>query len=270
VVRLSPQYWLELLTEMGMKDCRSVRTPAELKVDSAGSTELLGRDEHAAFRRVVGKAMYASAVRPDIMYVSKELARCLAAPTSRDWVRAKRLLRYLAGTTDFVLTLTGHTVGSEEPQAVQVFADANWAAGESRRSTSGGCAFYRGVLLSTWSRTQPTITLSTAESELLALGTAAQEGQLVAHILAELGQSAPLRLHTDSTSARAAVNRRGVGRMKHLAVKQLWLQEGLRAGEFTIQKVPSLENLADFMTKTFTAARHEVLCQAIGLRVWTD
>ena len=41
-------------------------------------------------------------------------------------------------------------------------------------STSGGCVFHHGVLLTTWSRTQPTVTLSTAEAELYAMGMAVQ------------------------------------------------------------------------------------------------
>eukprot|EP00972_Heterocapsa_arctica_P091962 13561992-Heterocapsa_arctica.AAC.1 len=43
-----------------------------------------------------------------------------------------------------------------------------------------------GTLVATWSRTQPVVTLSTAESELMAMGTAVQEGQFVQHILEEL------------------------------------------------------------------------------------
>eukprot|EP00972_Heterocapsa_arctica_P026890 3956591-Heterocapsa_arctica.AAC.1 len=78
-------------------------------------------------------------------------------------VRARRLLRYLQGTKDFVLRLTGHQIGDEDTADVNVFADANWANGPGRKSTTGGCCHYGGTLVATWSRTQPTVTLSTAE-----------------------------------------------------------------------------------------------------------
>eukprot|EP00972_Heterocapsa_arctica_P094649 13956463-Heterocapsa_arctica.AAC.1 len=68
--------------------------------------------------------------------------------------------------------------------------------------------FYKGTLIATWSRTQPTVTLSTAESELMPMGTAAQEGQFLQHLLDELGHPAPLRVHSDSAAARAIVARR--------------------------------------------------------------
>eukprot|EP00972_Heterocapsa_arctica_P058282 8599093-Heterocapsa_arctica.AAC.1 len=60
----------------------------------------------------------------------------------------------------------------DESDGISVYSDANWAAGPSRRSTSGGCLFYRGAMIMSWSRTQPVVTLSTAEAELTAMGAA--------------------------------------------------------------------------------------------------
>eukprot|EP00972_Heterocapsa_arctica_P021435 3155411-Heterocapsa_arctica.AAC.1 len=62
------------------------------------------------------------------------------------------------------------------------------------------------------------------------MGVAVQEGQFLQHLLEEIGHSAPLRVHSDSSAARAIVAQRGVGRLKHLAVRELWLQDELRAG----------------------------------------
>jgi hypothetical protein len=151
-----------------------------------------------------------------------------------------------------------------------VYADANWASGPSRRSTSGGVLFYKNTLIMSWSRTQPTVTLSTAEAELTAMGVAVQEGQFLQHLLDELGHQAPLRLHSDSSAARAIVARRGVGRLKHLAVKDIWLQEQLREGRLTVQRVGTLDNYADLFTKVFAAPRHRVLADMIGLQPMTD
>eukprot|EP00972_Heterocapsa_arctica_P072049 10640507-Heterocapsa_arctica.AAC.1 len=121
--------------------------------------------------------MWGALVRPDLAFIVKELARRLAAPTCGDWVKVRRLLRYLSGTTHWVLRLTGHQVGDEdESNGISIFSDANWASGPSRRSTSGGCLYYRGALIMSWSRTQPVVTLSTAAAELTAMGVAVQEG----------------------------------------------------------------------------------------------
>eukprot|EP00972_Heterocapsa_arctica_P039460 5810782-Heterocapsa_arctica.AAC.1 len=66
-------------------------------------------------------------------------------------------MRYLCGTVNWVLRLTGHVVGIEEQNdGISVYADANWASGATRRSTSGGVLFYEKTLIMSWSRTQPT------------------------------------------------------------------------------------------------------------------
>eukprot|EP00972_Heterocapsa_arctica_P001034 145781-Heterocapsa_arctica.AAC.1 len=82
----------------------------------------------------------------------------------------RRLLRYLRGTTDVVLKLNQHTLHGEK-DILSVYADASWASGPSRRSTTGGCIIYWNVLIGTWSR-KPVVALSTAESELIAMATA--------------------------------------------------------------------------------------------------
>ena len=109
------------------------------------------------------------------------------------------------------------------------------------------------------------VALSTAEAELIALSVAAQGGLFLKHVLEELGGRIRLQLLADSSSARAIVQRRDVGKIKHLAIRQLWLQDLLRDGELTCGAVTSSENLADMFTKNFTAARHEWLAEALGL-----
>eukprot|EP00972_Heterocapsa_arctica_P047346 6984168-Heterocapsa_arctica.AAC.1 len=69
-----------------------------------------------------------------------------------------------------------------------------------------------------WSRTQPTITLSTTKSELMAVRTAVQESHIAQRVLEELGEKPNVLLHFDSSAAKALVARRSVGRLKHLAV----------------------------------------------------
>eukprot|EP00972_Heterocapsa_arctica_P002718 403012-Heterocapsa_arctica.AAC.1 len=104
----------------------------------------------------------------------------------------RRLLRYLRGTANVVLKLSQHTL-HDEKDVLNMYADASWATGPSRRSTTGGCIIYRNVLIGTWSRAQPVVALSSAEAELIAMTTAVQEGQFVQHILDELGQTTRLR-----------------------------------------------------------------------------
>eukprot|EP00972_Heterocapsa_arctica_P061212 9025758-Heterocapsa_arctica.AAC.1 len=97
--------------------------------------------------------MYATQVRPDIAYTVKELARRVSQPTRQDAMAMQHLLRYIKGTQDWILQLSG--CECVEKDEVVVTSDASWAEGPSRRSTSGGIVIYLGVVLLSYSRTQP-------------------------------------------------------------------------------------------------------------------
>ena len=59
-----------------------------------------------------------------------------------------------------------------------------------------------------------------------------------------------VRMHADSAAAIGICRRSGIGRVRHLAVGQLWVQEGLRRGDFTLFKVRGHQNPADVLTKS--------------------
>jgi len=80
------------------------------------------------------------------------------------------------------------------------------------------------------------VALSSCEAELLAGTAAVGDAIQMSHILRFLvNESAPensskvtLTLHTDSSSAKAAWQRRNSGRLKHIDTRLLWLQRMLR------------------------------------------
>eukprot|EP00972_Heterocapsa_arctica_P069693 10297022-Heterocapsa_arctica.AAC.1 len=117
---------------------------------------------------------------------------------------------------------------------ILVTTDASWASDEKGRSTSGGVVRVQGFVVQHWSRTQPTVAQSSCEAELLAMNGGATEGKFTQSVLEEMGQSLVIRLQSDSTSGIATAARRGVGRLRHLAVKQLWLQDEVKGGKIKI------------------------------------
>ena len=68
------------------------------------------------------------------------------------------------------------------------------------------------------------------------------------------GDQLTLELKTDASVARGLLLRQGVGNVRHLQVKQLWLQENVAAGEFMIVKIPRVENYADALTHPWGAS----------------
>ena len=112
--------------------------------------------------------------------------------------------------------------------------------------------FYGGVggkFLKSWSKTMEILALSSGEAELGALVKAGTEGTGIQSVLADFAIPVQLKLLSDSTAAIGMVRRLGLGRVRHLATADLWLQQGIRLGKFTVFKHPTETNGADLMTK---------------------
>ena len=58
---------------------------------------------------------------------------------------------------------------------------------------------------------------------------------------------------SDASAAIGIANRVGVGKVRHIEVNQLWLQEMVSSGKMRIEKVRNEENLADALTKGVNA-----------------
>ena len=97
------------------------------------------------------------------------------------------------------------------------------------------------------------IALSPCEAKLNAALKGAVEGLNVQRLAASMGDELTLELRTDASAARGVILRQGVGKVRHLQVKQLWLQENVAAGELSIVKFPRVYNCADALTHPWGA-----------------
>ena len=94
-------------------------------------------------------------------------------------------------------------------------------------------------VLRTWSSTQPTIATSSGEAELIAISDGATRSLGVKTVMTEMGIDPTLkvlRMFTDSSVAKSFVSTRGLGQMRHLDVKLLWLQESVQRGRLSVGK----------------------------------
>ena len=111
-----------------------------------------------------------------------------------------------------------------------------------------------------YSRTQKNITLSSTESEYVALVAGASEGLLLKSVLENLtGMAIRLVMWCDNSAAVAICHREGVGKIKHLDGKLMWLQQRVGRGDIEIRRVPTKWNPADLGTKSLTGARVRLL-----------
>lgn len=58
-------------------------------------------ENETAFRQLVGRLIYLSATRPDLIFSVSYKSRFMTTPTSNHWAAAKGILCYVKGTLDF-------------------------------------------------------------------------------------------------------------------------------------------------------------------------
>ena len=68
-------------------------------------------------------------------------------------------------------------------------------------------------------------------------------------LAADLGIRLNIKLFTDATAAIGICRRRGLGKVRHLHVSDLWIQDRLKRGDVSLTKVAGAENPADLLTK---------------------
>ena len=108
-------------------------------------------------------------------------------------------------------------------------------------------------VVKTWSSTQTTIAQSSGEAEYYALVRAAAEGLGMQSVMQDLGWKLRVRLWVDSSAAKSTASRIGLGRVRHLEVKFLWLQAIVRDKRLEVKKVLGTQNPADILTKPKSA-----------------
>ena len=231
-----------LVKELGLSsESKSVSTPGVKEVPDE-SVDF----NPSMYRALVARANYLAQDRPDIQYAVKELCRKMSSPDSKSWMRLKRLGRYLVGEPREKLEFKFQDM----PEELHVWVDTDHAGcRETRKSTSGGVMMMGSHCLKHWSTTQAVVSLSSGESEYYGIVRGAAQGFGMKSMWDDLGVAVKLVVNTDASAARGIAMRKGLGKVRHIEVNQLWVQDRVQRGELEIRKVSTNVNLADVLTK---------------------
>ena len=96
--------------------------------------------------------------------------------------------------------------------------------------------------------------MSSAEAELYALTKGAASAIGMISLARDLGVELNCTIHSGASAALGIVQRQGIGKMRHLNVRYLWLQGRVRNKDIEVNKVAGQDNPADLMTKHLAAA----------------
>ena len=225
----------------------TVITPGERREvnEEDNERELVGQ-EATMFRALVARANYLAQDRTDIAFAVKELCRRMANPREGDWKGMKRLGRYLIDKRRLINEMDYQS----KPGKVVVWVDTDHAGcKETRKSTTGGVIMLGAHAVKGWSVTQGVIALSSGEAEFYGIVKGSSVGMGVQSVLGDLGVKFKLQVLTDSSAAKGIASRRGLGKVRHVEVNQLWVQEKIADGSIELSKVSGEVNLADALTK---------------------
>jgi len=221
---------------------------AATKMEQHSTEYKLSSEDATTFRALSARANYLSQDRADICFNTKELCREFAVPNRHSHERLKRVCRYLVGKPRLIHKYDWGSGAADD--YLEVYCDTDFAGcKETRRSTSGGVCLFGGSNIKQWSKTQTTIALSSGEAELHGINSGITQGLGLQSIAKDLGFDVKVRVHSDATAALGICRRRGLGKIRHLDVADLWAQDKVRSGAIELCKILGAENPADIMTK---------------------
>lgn len=223
--------------------------------------------EKHPYKSILGSLMYLAIwTRPDIAYTVTSLAQFSTNPGPEHWEQLKHLLRYVRKTWDYGLKLGG--TQEIEPHG---FADADWGSHPDHRHSITGYAYFlsKSAGAISWSsKKQPTIALSSAEAEYMALGCATQEALWLRSFLAELGLSIgnPTVIHSDNIGAiELSENDFHHQRTKHIDIRHHFIRKHVKDKEVCPEFIPTEHQTADVFTKSLPKVKHELHTKSLGL-----
>ena len=160
------KYCKDILKKFEMENCKAGTTPMStncyMSVDEAGTA--VDQTKH---RGLIGSLLYLTAGKSDIMFVVCLCARFQSSPMESHLKAAKRILKYLKGTTTVGLLYPSHS-----PIHLVGYSNSDFTRCKlDRKSTSGTYHLLGSCLISWHNKKQACIALSTTEEEYIAAGS---------------------------------------------------------------------------------------------------
>ena len=120
-------------------------------------------------------------------------------------------------------------------------------------------------MLRAWSKDQDIIALSSAEAELHAASYGAMQLRGLQSICEDMGIVMSGHVHVDASAAIGVMRRQGLGKLRHIQVRDLWLQQEIKQGRLTVHKIDSKVNPADLGTKPLSWEEIDRHVKILGL-----
>jgi hypothetical protein len=261
------RYILETLTRFNLQDAKPLSSPLSMDINTL--EEAKGESPtDAPYRELLGCLMYISVcTRPDLSFSVSTLARYSEGATDKHWKALKGVARYLKGTLHFRLPLGGNR--PSDGLKIVAYSDADYASrATERKSVTGFMIFVNGGIVYWKSQRQKNITLSTAESEYVALCACIREAESYRNLLEAAGFviTKPTLVYEDNQATIAiSSGTKSMSKLRHVDVSFHYVKEKVEDQSVVLQYCPTTEMLADCLTKDLGKNKIQTLTKLMGL-----
>ena len=273
IVRLFQQTYIEfIMKRFNMQSRSSGKTPIvkgnKFSKDQCPQNDIEGDQMIAVpYSSVVGSLMYAQVcTHPNIAFVVGVLGRYLSDPSQSHWKTAKKVLRYLQGNKDLMLTYR-----CTDTLEVVGFSDSDYVVCMDDKKSTSGYIFMMTEGAVSWKSVKQTLTTSsTMKAEYVAYYEASCHAIWLQNFISALevvhSISRPLKLfYNNSAVISFSRNTGSISRSKHIDVNFFFVKKKVAESLISIEYTPTTTMLLDPLTKGLPIYELQEHVTCIGL-----
>jgi hypothetical protein len=259
---------LNLIEHFGLKNAKPVGTPIAEVVLTAEDLNLLSAQETSLFRTMAGALLWiARCTRPDIAFAVHQMTHRTHAPRMCDFKMGKRILRYLAGTSEYRLDIS--RMNEDTTIRLELYTDADWASEcTDRKSINGALMYLNGMLVSWNCNKQALVSLSTIKSKFISAARGVQEAMGCYYLIKVLGMNMqlPMKLRMDNQAAITCImNEARSSKTKHVDIKHKYIKDLYQRKIIMPSYIPTTEMRANIFPKIMPGPTFVRLRTMIGI-----
>lgn len=269
VIELSQQKYIEqILKRFNMLDCKATKTPGNPNEKLSAKmvsdeNDLTGK---VPYQELIGSLLYVAQItRPDIAFCVNNVSRFNSKHSEEHWDAALHILRYLKGTSNYVLSFN-----KNEKRDVHAYSDADYASEtDKRRSCTGFVVKLADAAISWHSKRQEIVAVSSTEAEYIALSTTVKETLWISQFIHELTNidMQPVQIYCDNTSTiKLAKTDAYRERTKHIDVRFHHIRDNIEKRQIAIDFISTQDMVADVLTKALSGTKTKQFAESMGLK----
>jgi hypothetical protein len=241
---------LKAIDEFDEDIVRNAATPAKAHLFSTRETaKKLDEKRAENFHSVNALLLFVSRrCRLDIQTAVGFLCTRVSSPDEDDWIKLRRVLQYLRGTIDLVLTL-----GADDITKMKSWVDVSYGVHDDCKSHTGGAISWGWGVLLTKCQKQKLNTKSSTEGEVVGVRDFMPNMVWARMFLEAQGfiLSENILFQDNKSAMKMLMNgRRSSGqKSKHIDARYFWIKDRLEKEGIDMKYCPTEKMIADFFTK---------------------